>query len=93
MQQYSPDPDYEEKVNRLLDCLRQTALEPTTQVLVFLDEMSYTYWPEPGRVWTEAAPKDIPVASCGGKNNRQWRIIGALNAITGQVSHILTIIL
>jgi len=28
-----------------------------------------------------------PVAERGGANNRQWRIIGALNALTGRVDH------
>ncbi|RKU10064.1 hypothetical protein C6501_14175, partial [Candidatus Poribacteria bacterium] len=40
------------------------------------------------RLWTKAAPENLPIASCGGKNNKQWRIIGALNAITGQVSYL-----
>ena len=88
VQQYSPDPAYEEKVARLLDCLRQTASAPDSLVLVFLDEMGYRRWPEAGRVWTEAAPVGVPVAGCGGKNNTQWRVIGALNAMTGQVCYL-----
>jgi transposase len=28
------------------------------------------------------------VAECGGENNTQWRLIGALNALTGQVCYL-----
>ncbi len=88
VQQYSPDPAYEAKVAHLLDCLHRTALSPATHVLVFLDEMSYYHWPQPARLWAAAAPENPPTARCGGKNNKQWRIIGALNAMTGQVSYL-----
>ena len=30
----------------------------------------------------------VPVAECGGENNSQWRLIGALNALTGQVCYL-----
>lgn len=88
VQQYSPDAAYAEKVKRLCDCLRQTARAPESHVLVFLDEMGYRRWPEAGRVWTQAAPEEVPVAGCRGKNNAQWRVIGALNAMTGQVCYL-----
>ena len=41
-----------------------------------------------GQVWTEAAPAAVPVSRCSGKNNAQWRVIGALNAMTGQVCYL-----
>ena len=88
VQSYSPDAEYPQKVERLCQCLRQTATAPERNVLVFLDEMGYRRWPEAGRVWTQAAPVEVPVAGCGGKNNAQWRLIGALNAMTGQVCYL-----
>ena len=88
VQQYSPDAGYVEKVERLCECLRQTASAPDSHVLVFLDEMGYRRWPEAGGVWTEAAPVGVRVAECGGENNTQWRLIGALNALTGQVCYL-----
>ena len=88
VQQYSPDAGYGVKVKHLCDCLRQTAGARDSYVVVFLDEMGYRRWPEAGRVWTEAAPAGLRVAGCGGKNNGQWRIIGALNALTGQVNYL-----
>ena len=88
VQQYSPDAAYAEKVKHLCDCLQQTANAPDSHVLVFLDEMGYRRWPEAGRLWTKAPPMEVPIAECGGENNAQWRIIGALNAMTGQVSYL-----
>ena len=88
VQQYSPNAEYGVKVKHLCDCLRQTAGAPERYVVVFLDQMGYRRWPEAGRISTEAAPAGVPVAGCGGKNNGQWRIIGALNALTGQVNYL-----
>ena len=88
VQQYSPDAGYAEKVKHLCDCLRQTASLPDSHVLVFLDEMGYRRWQETGRVWTQVPPAEVPVAGCGGKNNAQWRVIAALNAMTGQVCYL-----
>lgn len=88
VRQYSPDAGYAEKVKHLYECLRQTATAPESHVLVFVDEMGYRRWPEAGRVWTQAAPTAVPVAGCGGKNNAQWRVIGALNAMTGAVCYL-----
>ena len=88
VQQYSPDAAYAEKVKHLYECLRQTANAPENYVRVFLDEMGYRRWPEAGRVWTQAPPTEVPVAECGGKNNAHWRVIGELNAMTGQVSYL-----
>jgi transposase len=99
VQQYSPDPDYTSKVSHLLKCLSLVAQAPDTYALVFLDEMGYTAWPEPGLQWTLRAPASPPVAykrlpqahfptSGPTSNNRQWRIVGALNAWSGQVEYL-----
>ena len=85
--QYSPDPEYAAKVSHLCSCLQQIVRNRDKQELVFLDEMGYSRWPEAGRVWIQAPPGSIPVAGCDG-NNQQWRIIGALNALTGQVCYL-----
>jgi hypothetical protein len=50
---------------------------------LFLDEFGYHRWPDVAPTWgAEAA-----VASRAG-NNQQWRTIGALNALTGQVNYL-----
>lgn len=80
---FSPDPDYRSKVRRLHRCLRDAARHPDTVVALFLDEFGYQRWPEVAPTWgVEAA-----VAQRAG-NNQQWRTIGALNALTGQVNYL-----
>ena len=80
---FSPDPEYQSKVRRLHRCLRDAARHPDTVVTLFLDEFGYQRWPEVAPTWgVEAA-----VAQRAG-NNQQWRTIGALNALTGQVNYL-----
>jgi transposase len=80
---FSPDPDYRRKVRRLHRCLRDAARHPDTVVALFLDEFGYQRWPEVAPTWgLEAA-----IAQRAG-NNQQWRTIGALNALTGQVNYL-----
>ncbi len=62
VQQYSPDPEYAAKVVRLEQCLRAVARGPERYVLVFMDEMGYTRWPEPAASWGEVGPSTVPVA-------------------------------
>jgi transposase len=83
IRQYSPDPAYVAKRDHLLACLRDALLHPQEVVLVFLDEMGFYRWPEPGADWATRTP----LAQRAGPNNKQWRIIGALNALTGQVTY------
>ena len=87
VQMYSPDPHYEEKEAYLHQCLKDTAEDPRRKVFLFLDEMGYYRWPDLGPTWTEEIfPPEK--AQRGGPNNQQWRIIGALNALTGQVDYL-----
>jgi transposase len=80
---FSPDPDYRSKVRHLHRCLRDAARHPDTVGTVFLDEFGYHRWPEVAPTWGPAAA----VAQRAG-NNQQWRTIGALNALTGQVNYL-----
>src|SRR5215471_7412126 len=80
---FSPDPDYASKVRRLHRCLRDAARHPDTVVALFLDEFGYQRWPEAAPTWGGEAA----VAQRAG-NNQQWRTIGALNALTGQVNYL-----
>jgi transposase len=83
LRQYSPDPAYGAKRDHLLACLREAAAHPAEVVLLFLDEMGFYRWPDAPPAWGGVPP----VAERAGPNNRQWRIIGALNALSGQVSY------
>jgi len=87
-QLYSPDPEYTHKVARLEHCLREAARQPEEVVVVFLDEMGYTRWPEPAPDWMLAAPHPPRQVHKAGPTNRQQRIIGALNALSGQVDYL-----
>src|SRR5579859_25012 len=87
VQQYSPDPTYDEKERHLLACLEEAARFPDEVVVLFIDEMGYYRWPVPAHDWAPAAPIAPPVAERAGATNRQWRIIAALNALTGRVDY------
>ena len=80
---FSPDPDYRRKVRRLHRCLRDAARHPETVVALFLDEFGYRRWPEVAPTWG----LETAVAQRAG-TNQQWRTIGALNALTGQVTYL-----
>jgi hypothetical protein len=84
---FSPDPAYVEKQTHVLDCLQAAARQPDQIVLVFIDEMGFFRWPEGGRDWMSVAPVPSTVLPCA-DNNRQWRLIGALNALSGQVNYL-----
>jgi transposase len=88
VRQHSPDPDYLAKLEHLLACLRDAAAHPDEVVLVFLDEMGYYRWAKEGRTWSQSAPAPAPLADRDGPNNKQWRVIGALNALSGRVEYL-----
>lgn len=88
VQQYSPDPDYAAKEERLLAGLREATAAPGEVVVLFWDEMGFFRWPEPATDWGPTAPLPPPVAQRSATNNQQWRILGALNALTGQVNYL-----
>src|SRR5262245_51562809 len=86
VQQYSPDPAYAAKEARVHTCLQEAAAAPGEVVAVFLDEMGYYRWPAPAPDWGPAAPAPPwRVRTIG--TNSQWRLVGALNALTGQVNY------
>lgn len=86
-QQCSPDPDYEPKVARLEQCLRDAAAAPGRVEALFMDQMGFTRWPEPGPTWAAVAPAPAPQTDRAHSKQQQWRIVGTLNAVTGQVDH------
>jgi transposase len=79
----SPDPEYQSKGRRLYRCLRDAARHPDSVIALFLDELGYPRWPEVAPLWGGEAA----VAQRAG-NTQQWRTIGALNALTGQVNYL-----
>jgi DDE superfamily endonuclease len=85
VQQYSPDLEYLSKRDNLYKLMGEAAAAPGRIELVFLDEMGYARWPEPAKDWTARAPGTPPLADRARSPNRLWRIIGAMNALTGRV--------
>jgi hypothetical protein len=88
---FSPDPAYADKQAHLLNCLQAAARQPEPIVLVCIDEMGCFRWPQGGQTWMPSPPGPTPVLPCA-HNNRQWRLIGARNALTGQVTDLDTYI-
>jgi hypothetical protein len=84
VQQFSPDLDYAAKHVRLMRALGQARRHPGQVEAIFLDEMGYTRWPEPGPDY--GGP--TPLADRRGSNNGLWRLIGGLNARTGQLNYL-----
>jgi DDE superfamily endonuclease len=84
VQQFSPDPQYAEKLIDLEMALWEARRYPRSVVAVFLDEMGFSRWPEPAPDWAGAPPQ----ADRRGANNGLWRLIGGLNALTGQVNYL-----
>ena len=84
VQHYSPDPNYLDKEALLDQCLQEAATNPHGCILLFLDEMGYYRWPEPAKDWAEKAP----VTDRKESKQQQWRLIGVLNALTGQVNYL-----
>jgi transposase len=87
VEQWSPDPDYTAKVVYIEKCLHAAVLDPHDVVALFLDEMGYYRWPTASHDWL-ADVEGSPLVEHGHINNQQWRVIGALNARTGQVSYL-----
>ncbi len=87
VRQWSPDPEYADKLQYLEKCLKQVAKAPKHFALLFLDEMGYYRWPSAARDWIARAV-GYPLTEHGDCNNQQWRVIGALNAYTGSISYL-----
>jgi hypothetical protein len=84
VQHFSPDPEYAAKVAHLEMALWEARRYPRSVAAVFLDEMGFSRWPDPGPDWGAATP----VADRRESKNGLWRLIGGLNALTGQVTYL-----
>jgi hypothetical protein len=84
VQQFSPDPEYTDKVLALEMALWEARRYPDRVVAVFLDQMGFARWPDPATDWAGASP----VADRHGSKQGLWRTMGALNALTGQVTYV-----
>jgi hypothetical protein len=84
VQQFSPDPEYADKLRNLEMALWEARRYPDRVVALFLDQMGFARWPEPAPDWAALTP----VADRHGSKQGLWRTMGALNALTGGVTYV-----
>lgn len=84
VQQFSPDPEYARKLIDLDMALWEARRYPGSVVAVFMDQMGFARWPDPGPDWGRTPP----LADRRQAKNQLWRLIGALNPFTGQVNYL-----
>ena len=84
-QHYSPDPAYRHKQAHLLEVLREVGQRPEQAIALFLDEVTFTGWPEPSSDWRQEAPAPRPLADRKQSPYRRSRVVGALDASSGRV--------
>lgn len=83
---HSPDPNYDEKLS-IIELARLRAFyEQKRYVFLYLDELTYYRQPTVSRAY-EAVGKSQPLAQRSHRSNTHFRVLGALNALTGQVSY------
>lgn len=83
---HSPDPDYIGKLRDVWLWLRAVHLNPEKQVLLFSDE--FTFYRQPTLSYDyERAGISQPLAELGHRSNLTWRVAGALNAWSGQLTY------
>ncbi len=84
VQQFSPDPEYASKLLDLEMVLWEARRYPRSVTAVFMDQMGFNRWPDPGKDWGSTPP----LADRKGAKEQKWRLIGALNPLTGQVNYL-----
>lgn len=83
---HSPDPDYEAKVSYLTLRHMQAWYDPERYVFLYLDECTFTRQPTLAHDYEQRGPYQ-PLARRSHRSDTQFRGIGALNAVTGQVTY------
>lgn len=83
---HSPDPYYVQKVGFIQLFLLRAWYAPEQYVLLYEDELTYYRQPTLARDY-ELAGNTQPLACMSYATNTQFRVVGALNAITGRVTY------
>lgn len=84
---HSPDPEYEQKCQRINEALAEAAASPGRIIALYLDELTYYRQPSVASDWAGCGSRHQPLARSSYAANRMSRVVGALNALTGQVSY------
>ncbi|HET8647866.1 MAG TPA: transposase, partial [Vicinamibacteria bacterium] len=82
---HSPDPDYDAKRAYLADRAAEVQAASPRLVLLYGDELTYYRQPTLASAYGAAGPTQ-PLARRSYRSNTATRVVGALNALTGQVS-------
>ena len=83
---HSPDPDYGTKVAYIAHCWQQVQADPERYVLVYLDKFAFERQPSLSVAYAAQGSK-TPLAYWSYRTNTQCRGLGALNAVTGQLTY------
>lgn len=84
---HSPDPHYQQKMDIIAQCLLKAWYAPEKYVLLYQDEFTIYRQPTVARDYEEMG-KLQPLARRSHRSDTEFRGIGALNAITGQVTYL-----
>lgn len=83
---HSPDPDYVGKLRDVWLWIRVAQPDLEKQVVLFSDE--FTFYRQPTLSYDyETAGSSQPLGELGHRSNLSWRIAGALNVWTGQLTY------
>lgn len=83
---YSPDPNYQQKMDLIAQCLLKAWYAPEKYVLLYQDEFTIYRQPTIDRDYEEMGNIQ-PLARRSHKSDTEFRGMGALNAVTGQVTY------
>jgi transposase len=83
---HSPDPNYQQKMDLIAQCLLKAWYAPEKYALLYQDEFTIYRQPTVARDY-EQMGQFQPLARRSHKSDTEFRGMGALNAITGQVTY------
>jgi transposase len=83
---HSPDPNYQQKMDLIAQCLLKAWYAPDKYALVYQDEFTIYRQPTVARDY-EQMGEFQPLARRSHKSDTEFRGMGALNAVTGQVTY------
>ena len=83
---HSPDTAYDAKLSVLQLCLLRAWYQPESYVFLYQDEFTYYRQPSLARAY-EIQGHQQPLAYRSYKSDTQFRVVAAMNAISGQVTY------
>jgi hypothetical protein len=83
---HSPDERYDAKLALIQQCWQRTQTDPERFIFVYQDECSYYRQPSLAQAYA-ARGREQPRAYWSVRANTRFRIVAALNALTGQVTY------